>query len=67
MGEGELRIECTLTGMQEGAGEVADGTEEEENGSVRCGVVDSRRNVGDLDVAGGTGRDVDWILLVRVK
>lgn len=53
--------------MQEGAGEVADGTEEEENGSVRCGVVDSRRNVGDLDVAGGTGRDVDWILLVRVK
>lgn len=67
MGERELRVECTLTGMQEGAGEVADGAEEEENGSVRCGVVYSGRNVGDLNVAGGTGRDVDWFLLVRAK
>lgn len=53
--------------MQEGPGEVADGAEEEENGSVRSGVVYSGRNVGDLNVAGGTGRDVDWFLLVRAK
>lgn len=41
-----------------------DGIEEEEYGGVCCGIVDGGGNVGDLDVVGGIGRDVDWFLLV---
>lgn len=64
---GRLAAPLTLAGGDHGGGEVPQRAEEEEHGDIGRGIVHGGGGVGDADLAGGAGVDVDGVVASSCK